>query len=309
MSNTKGNTASLTFPSFRRHLLFDFDADIDLTFDLTKTLRIRRITKQEKFCTFDDDGKSKEGYGLGEGNRGRLFFVAECSSYGNPKHELDRLATVLLLFKREPKEGALPTFSIEFGGKGNLESGELQQIHTNQVDQGHNQYSGYFLSANELPSFTTFWNASTSVKWHDTLVVASQRLLRMQSRAGTDSYEDRLIDIMIAFEALVLKREDNKGSMIAHRGAGLLDDSKRHIERRLKLAYTCRNDLVHDGCISKKVKTRMGMPLDKFVSQTECDLRSSMAKYVELMNTGKTRKSILQDLGSPVTHKPAGKKK
>lgn len=62
-------------PTFRSHLMLDFDSDIDLTLDVTKTLRIRRITKKEKLFSFVGvQGKTEAGYGLGGGREGRLFF-------------------------------------------------------------------------------------------------------------------------------------------------------------------------------------------------------------------------------------------
>ena len=103
--------------------MFDFDADIDLTFDVSKTLRIRRITRREKFPNFvNANGQAKEGYGLGGGREGRIFFVADCASFGNPRYELDRLAALLLLFKKEKVGDSPPSFSIEFGGKSSLKS-------------------------------------------------------------------------------------------------------------------------------------------------------------------------------------------
>lgn len=291
-------------PTFRSHLIFDFDADIDLTLDLTKTLRMRRITKEEKLFSFvDANGETKQGRGLGGGMEGRLFFVSDCASYGNPKYELDRLAALLLLFKRKFNGEGLPSFSTEFGGKGTLESLELPTIHNDEVDLGHCKYPRYFLYSNELKSFTTFWSNLTNRPWHANLGPASRRLIRMQGRFGTDSYEDRLIDSMIAFEALLLRKEDEKGATIAHRSAGLLGGPNWQVKRRLRLAYECRNDLVHDGQVAKEKFNRMRMLFERFVSQVEGDLRSSMLKYIELMNSGNSKRSILRSLGSPKFHK------
>jgi hypothetical protein len=288
--------------------MLDFDAAISVTLDLTKTLRIRRITKEEKFYSFEDqNGETKQGRGLGGGNEGRLFFVADCASYGNPRFELDRLATLLLLFRRETDDGNLPTFSTEFGGKGALGSAQLPPIDRGDIDPGHNKYPGYFLRANELKPFLVFWSNSTSGVWHANLVPASRRLIRMQSRRGTDSLEDRLIDSMIAFEALLLKRDDDKGPTIAHRTAQLLGDSNGQVKRKLKLAYECRNDLVHDGQVSKEKLTRIGTLFERFVSQIEGDLRCSMVKYIELMNNGCSKKTILRQLGSHPIKRKSGR--
>lgn len=241
--------------------------------------------------------------GLEEAGRGGSFFVADYVSYGNPKYELDRLAALLLLFKKEANGEYLPSFSMEFGGKGSLESLELPTILKDEVDPGHCQYPRYFLHSNELEPFLIFWSNLTKKIWHANLVPASRRLILMQSRFGTDSLEDRLIDSMIAFEALLLRREDEKGPTIAHRTAGLLGGTRGQVRDRVKLAYECRNDLVHDGEVAKKHRTRIGMPFERFVSQVEGDLRSSMLKYIELMNNGSSKKSILRTLGSPKIHK------
>jgi len=96
----------------------------------------------------------------------------------------------------------------------------------------------------------------------------------------------------------------NSGSsVIAHRTARLLGNSSGQVERRLKLAYECRNDLVHDDKVANKKLNQIGTSFERFVSQIEGDLRSSMAKHIELMNNGRSKKTILRQLGLPKIHK------
>jgi hypothetical protein len=275
--------------------MFDFDADVGLTLDLRTTLRIRRITKAEKFSSYLVNDKTEEGRGFGGGNEGRLFFVADCLNIGNPKYELDRLTTLLLLFKKETEGDVLPTFSTEFGGQGtDLQS--LPQIERDEVDTGHSEYPRYFLHASDIEPFKVFWAKHTQVVWQPNLMIASRRLMRMQARVGRDSDEDRLIDIMIGFEALLLsKSDDNKGPLIARRAAKLLG---KNVERELRLAYECRNDLVHEGQVNGTLLAEIGMRFERYVVQVESILRSTMLRYIELVNQGLSKNRILEQIES-----------
>jgi len=71
--------------------------------------------------------------------------------------------------------------------------------------------------------------------------------------------EDRLIDYMIAFEALFLKgekRTTSRGKIIAIACSTLLgknNEEREEIKNTLNMAYSMRNDIVHGGEYRKDV--------------------------------------------------------
>lgn len=285
----------------RLHLLIDFDGDIGDSFTLATNIRIRKIRKVEKYAEYTRDSLvPKWGQGLGVGREDRLFFVSEClgTDSGKVKDDLDRLTACLLLFKPDPDlNNRLSSLSTEYGGGGSTPNSALPSIGGAELESGKSSNPSYYLKATELGDFKGYWSRLTANAWHPSLMATVRRLLRLQARVGSDSDEDRLVDAMTAFEALILEGESAKGPTIARRISKLLQYKQTPLEakakERLEVAYRLRNDALHDGEFSSANHAAMGTRIDIFLSQIEHYLRKAMFLYVEEMNRGSTKAAII----------------
>lgn len=284
------------------HLLIDFDSDVVESFDLSSTIRIRRIKKVEKYAQYEKGRLVPTwGQGLGIGREGRLFFASEClgtSSEGD-REELDRLSACLLLFKPDPKsDNRLSSFETEYGGGGNTANPSLPLLVSGELETGKSTFPTYFLKVTELDDFKKFWLQLTTSAWHRTLIATSRRLLRSQTRVGRESDEDRLVDFMTAFEALILEWESSKAATIGRRISKLLQfpnsTQEQRAKERLELAYKMRNDALHDGQFSAANITAVGTRIDLFLTEIEQLLRKAMFRYVEQMNLGNSKADIIK---------------
>ena len=106
---------------------------------------------------------------------------------------------------------------------------------------------------------------------------------RFQRAYEEGDYEDQLIDFMIAFEALFV-RKDVKGAFIKEKIAigcsdllGKTDKEKEYIRSFLSKAYSLRNLIVHAA--EYKVKDEYEIP--RVVSETEDFLREALNKLID----------------------------
>lgn len=269
-------------------MLSYFDAEIIKDFALDNQLRIRRVKKSEM-----------PDWGLG----GPLSFVVECVSRNSCDggKTIKKLAASLLLFKHNYPElkKDLPWFRLRWGSSTMWGSSELPSIENEDLDNEPMLYSGYHLGWSEMDDFRTFWATCNQVDWHRSLVVAGNRLLKVQARVGDAVLEDRPNDLMIACEALVLDGKNGKGKNIAHRVGKLQKQQMPHLEKEaiddLGLAYRLRNDTVHDGEFSSSNLAQVPF-LERFVMSVEQYLRIGMVNYIDLMNQGQSKNQIIEYL-------------
>ena len=278
--------------------LYHFHGDMWDALTLNNQLRIRRVKKSEK----QSYGELYEkDHGLGWGLEGPLSFVVECVSqtWRESEEMMKRLTICLLLFKRDISGNRLPWFRLGSRGSELRQSSQLPRVADEELDHESMRFPGYRLEIPDFDAFRLFWTTCNQTSWHRSLFVAGNRLLRVQVREGDTVLEDRLIDLMIACEALVLEGEDKKGKNIAHRIGKLQKQQMSHLEKRaieeLELAYRLRNDVVHDGEFSKKNMAQASFP-DKFVMFVEQYLRIGLINYIDLMSRGQSKSQIIQYL-------------
>jgi len=277
-----------------------FDADITKTLNIENYLRIRRVKKQEKYSY----GKLTDpDHGFGWGLEGPLSFVFECilPTFDETRLAIRKLATTLLLFKRDKKStNELQWFRLGLEGSQMVQTPNFPVI-SERLDDEKMDFSGYALHLWEIDDFKTFWKTCTLSVWHPSFCVSSNRLLRLQERVGDTVWEDRLIDMMIACEALVLEGEDEKGKLIAHRVGKLqkTPQMESRIMDWLRLGYRIRNDIVHDGQVSSSNLAQLPTRLfEEFVLEIEQYLRLGMVNYIDLMNKAMTKHDIVLYLDS-----------
>jgi hypothetical protein len=289
----------------RTEAAYYFDADITNELSLSGSVGIRRVKKQEKYSY----GKlTDKNHGYGWGNEGPISFVFECvaSNGEEARSTLRKLATTLLVFKRDLiANDQLPWFRVSFGGSRGSESPNRPLLKSEELDDEkmdrHSRY--YSLSITDIDDFKKFWAKCSQTTWHPTLLVTGGRLVMSQHRVGAAAFEDKLIDVMIGCEALVLSGSDrDKGDPIAERlgklqsGKAFSDDYAR---RSLRVAYKLRNDVVHQGILSNS--QLLDLPTARFpdfVVHVERMLRGGIDSYIDLMNQGKSKMDIIEYLDS-----------
>ncbi len=284
--------------------LFFFRADRPEV-NVSKVLRIRAISKQEKYPP--PNGHSGWAFHGGYGY-GNLFFAVDCIA-ANPSEEIDRLATCLLLYKMQdlfPPSDDLPSFEMAFGEWRLLQSDELPPLIYEELERITLPHPAgfYILHLSEQDSFVKFWSELAKQPWPDNIRWSARRLLRAQQRKGNE-LDDKLVDLIIALEALVLTSgESGKGTHLSTR-AGKLQELQGHLKQKaisdLALAYSARNEIVHDGALSAGTLQKIGGDttfLRRFIMWVEEYLKIGLRNYINKTNQGFSKDRIIQQLDS-----------
>ncbi len=275
--------------------------------NLGQNLRIRSITKEEKYTNFkDQDGKFHEGNGWGLSRGYNNLFFAVDSIGSETRREIEKLATCLLLYKVnliEPEK--IPTFELGYRGtSGHIQSNQLPEVKNVNLELRIPRKSfSYVLSEADIDSFVEFWTELTGNEWHRNLLAASRRLLKAQHRTFFD-LDDKLIDMIIAFEALIIrKKEYYKRSKAAFRIARmqeLTNEFEKICVTDIKNAYDLRNDAVHDGFFSKtnllKAHASNKRFLNSYITKIEQYLRKCIYKYIIMMKEEPSKDKIINSI-------------
>ena len=119
--------------------------------------------------------------------------------------------------------------------------------------------------------------------------------------------EDMLIDYAIGFESLLLGgAQQELGYRMALRGAALL--GKAHSERKeifhdLKTAYDVRSRIVHGSVPAPEEPVKVGdrvMQFDEFVAIVEGHLRYTIREFLDLFDSRRSQKDLLDDLDEKI---------
>lgn len=212
--------------------------------------------------------------------------------------QLDSVCTALRLFKR----GAVgfhnirmvPTFWHPFLGR------ETTGLSQPTALWG----SWYALSSDEIEPFLAFWHSyqRASDARRPQIDVARRRFEFSYERSRP---EDKLIDCLIGFEALLLTQEERAELeyRLALRGATLLSDTAEQrlsIFNDLKLAYRERSKIVHGAETKGSLKIAgKDVSLTDFADRVEEHLRSAIKKMLTLCQH-RTEKQVLADLSQRI---------
>lgn len=148
----------------------------------------------------------------------------------------------------------------------------------------------YTLPKAEIPLFVRFWAdfQRQRSKKRSRVELALRRFNLAYERLLP---EDRLIDCVIALEALLLRAEEQQelAFRMALRGSRLLGrdpDARSDLFSRFRSAYRVRSEIVHGGSVPTEVvigSTRL--PFNQFVDAVADDVRCSIRKMLELTET------------------------
>ncbi|HEX7402246.1 MAG TPA: hypothetical protein VF369_08715 [candidate division Zixibacteria bacterium] len=161
----------------------------------------------------------------------------------------------------------------------------------------HVQCDKYFLTEAETNNFEAFFTKFIMDKSaSNTQSFIELALDRFNYAYDRKRPEDKLIDYMIAFETLYLKKEDEGeyGYRMSMRVASLLGkipDERKQIFLDLKKAYRLRSKIVHG---SKKIDNNKLISVHK-VSKIEQHLRRSIQEFISL-NRNRSHDEIIDSL-------------
>lgn len=148
----------------------------------------------------------------------------------------------------------------------------------------------YELTEAEADQFVKFYN------WLLSIDTSSDRSVELVIRRFNLAYErvmpaDKLIDMMIAFEALLLPEKDELALRLSIRVANLLRDiaDRQDTFKKMKKAYKLRSDAVHGGGINDE-------EISKSVQAMEELLRQSLRRVLKLIEQGQRLHRIISQL-------------
>ena len=149
--------------------------------------------------------------------------------------------------------------------------------------------SYYSLTKNEVKQFQSFWELFN--KKIEQLPSLSITIRRFNDAYERDRPEDKLIDYMIAFETLLIKRGD-RGELthkIAVRSARLLTqnyEEREKIMKEMKKFYKARSKVVHGEKVTLS---------NEFISAVEDHLRNAIKLFLKYLQTN-SHDSIISHL-------------
>ncbi len=146
--------------------------------------------------------------------------------------------------------------------------------------------SPYLFTEDETQAFSEFWPVYQKCRQvkRNRIEIALRRMNFAYERARP---EDKLMDYLIGFEALLLKKEEKQelAYRLALRGSILLadkPDERIRIFSELKTAYNERSNIVHGGQPKEYLNvSNTKVPFNQFVDKLEDHLRSAIKKFLE----------------------------
>lgn len=164
------------------------------------------------------------------------------------------------------------------------------------------------LEKSEIEDFKKFWvTYNEFIPKLNTFLFINTAISRFNFAYENNRVEDRLIDYMIAFEALFLKGNENQelNYRLALRTAIMIftvDDPKTSIFSDMKNAYKLRSLIVHGKNfdeIKRDLETKH-LKINNFILKIEEYLRRAIKKFMELMNEPSNQDKIIDFLDSNI---------
>jgi hypothetical protein len=154
----------------------------------------------------------------------------------------------------------------------------------------------YHLTDEDIPKLVEFYRKFESLP--NTGPIKSA-LSSFDSSFYRDRFEDRLVDCVTSFEALLLEEETELQFRLALRVAALLgnsSDEREMLFNQTKKAYRIRSAIVHGADSQRVVKELKGVKIHNFVFQFQETLRRALRRYCVLYNINKEKGMIIRDL-------------
>jgi len=166
------------------------------------------------------------------------------------------------------------------------------------------------LEKSEIEDFKKFWLFYKEfLPKRDNFLFLNTAISRLDFAYDNSRVEDRLIDYMIAFEALFLKGNEDQelNYRLALRTAVLLGESKESKEevfKNMKTAYKLRSLVVHGKNFDKLKKEleEKHKNVNEFILKIEEYLRKAIKQFLELIKTYSDQDAIIDYLDSIILH-------
>lgn len=229
------------------YLLLHFDSEED-EIEIEKGLKMRRIPEEEREKMWRD----VKALGVELIDSHMIPFASFGIEYvwgsksGRPKASVEDLTIALTLFK--------PDSWVDHYGSVHYEITWMKK-YSGSSGKGHPTSSKpYKLTKDDIERFKDFWNREylpVIVTPNHFLNIAIQRFRDFRTRPR---WTNGLIDLVIALEAMYMKRKEMKGmwERLPRRcatflGLGRKEEEKERISELVKVAYNLRSAIVHGG--------------------------------------------------------------
>jgi hypothetical protein len=266
--------------------LYNFEADIIEPIGLDARTIIRKLTEQERERML---APSELGPSIPIFKIYQLNYVAELvaeSRRPDPFDDVYKVVLALRLFKA----GDVSFDQIRFfpsDRRPGLMSGTLTSHNEPAIIPAQ---TAYRLDASDIDPLKAFWTELRD-RDLDSPPALGVAVRRFNFSFGRTRLEDRLLDLAIAFEALLLRdRERGKTDKMARRCSRLLAEDpqqRRVIYRETERFYGRRSELVH-GRVLPQVTT-------EYVARIQDNLRRSIREMLVRLQ-GENHDAFLEDL-------------
>ena len=209
-------------------------------------------------------------------------------NHGIPRKNIERVVSALRLFKK-----GVPGFNILYHGTGASMPGFAPRDFYGKR---------YVLETKEIEEFQLFW------KFFKKMMDKKKRFLDISIRRfnkGLDDHfpEDKLIDFIIALEALYLPEMGELSYRLGLRSSILLaeEGKEKEIRELLKETYDVRSKIVHGKKVkSIKVQEQI-IKLQDLVAKIEDLTRKSIVAFLRLINLTGNHEDIIDSLERSIT--------
>ena len=160
------------------------------------------------------------------------------------------------------------------------------------------------LSEEEVAEFLKFWGFFQRVR-KKKLKRTDIALRRFNFAYERVRPEDKLIDYLIGFEALLLKGDEHQELeyRLALRGSVLLSktpEERQTVFKELKTAYRERSNIVHGGTVKEAIKIGdEKIKFNEFVEKVEQRLRSAIKEFLGRLET-QSESEVIKDLDKKI---------
>jgi hypothetical protein len=160
------------------------------------------------------------------------------------------------------------------------------------------------LSEEEVAEFLRFWGFFQRVR-KKKLKRTDIALRRFNFAYERVRPEDKLIDYLIGFEALLLKGDEHQELeyRLALRGSRLLSktpEERQTVFKELKSAYRERSNIVHGGTVKEAIKIGdEKIKFNEFVEKVEQRLRSAIKEFLGRLET-QSESEVIKDLDKKI---------
>lgn len=249
-----------------------FSAPVD-ELPLTDHIRIRKLSEPEKHEKITDAWRSRVSH-VGTDVLMASFVIevdqeipASDRLRYVPVDEFEGVVSALRLFKAGAvRLGRIEQRAVRWYADPNT-AGTLSA----PEEPGPGFGSPYVLEDEETDRFAEFYRWMSSVDTSRELAV--QLAMRRFNSAYTRHHDaDRLIDLMISFEALLLGERDELSFRLALRTANLLRDRRKRQETFdiMRKAYELRSNVAHGKHVEPQALSGIIVPVEELLRQSLC---------------------------------------